>query len=249
VLVQHHADLDLTAADGYGPLHVASINGHTAAVALLADAGANIDAAGATEAGVGETAVYLAVEHGHLPVAVALSNRGCDLDAPCALAHSRKRQGIFDYLARAHDLRKVRGANQLGTAPVPFEHATGGVDWQGAGRWGSNGPDVPPPPPPQASPGLSGCRTTPGSAGASAAPPIQPQQQQQPWPLPRARTDRVSGEGGDGDVRGVGGNTATKPKPKPRPRLRRPQPQQSLPSPAGTAHRGGGGSGGNGSGN
>jgi ankyrin repeat protein len=78
VLVDHGADLELTAADGNTPLIFAATQGHTEMVGMLIDRGADPDA---QSRGEGRTALMVASSAGHQDVVALLLDRGANASA------------------------------------------------------------------------------------------------------------------------------------------------------------------------
>jgi len=75
LLLEHQADVNATAANGWTPLHVACAGGHGDLVDLLIESGANVNAA----TDLGETPVVLATRRGAMGIVEDLLSRGASV--------------------------------------------------------------------------------------------------------------------------------------------------------------------------
>ncbi len=91
-------DLDVRSKDGWTAFHLAAVSGRTECVALLLDAGADMEAI-VTEEGIqGTTGLALAIMNGEVDTVRLLIERGADL--------KRSAMGKLDALAVARDIEK-----------------------------------------------------------------------------------------------------------------------------------------------
>ena len=103
LLVEHGADVNAQANDGWTPLHSASSRGFSEVARVLLEHGADVNA----QANDGGTPLHLAAHSGQAEVAAVLLDRGADVNArdrkrrtPLKLARIKRRDAVADLLRK-----------------------------------------------------------------------------------------------------------------------------------------------------